>query len=159
MLSNMDINTTLKVLNDLAPAGFAIAFHVEFAAPSFLLQNYPKDWQAIYNRQGLMLKDPTVRWSSQNNGLIRWSALADDDPDNVFGQAAEHGLKFGAACGLESMGTRTLAGFARSDREPTAGEMGEFERLLYILHDASSVDAPDAASIRENLKKLSAIVA
>lgn len=158
MISQYDLDTSLKILRDLAPAGFAIALHVEYAVPSFLLQTYSKQWQDLYGTSGFAVKDPVVEWTTKHTGIVRWSDIQDLDTHGVFNRAADHGMAFGGACGVESLGTRTLAGFARSDREPTAGELGEFEHQITKMHEASSVKTLSSSTIRNELRKLSLLL-
>ena len=158
MTTQFNLDGSLKVLRELAPAGFAIALHLEFATPSFLLQTYPRQWQELYGTSGFAVKDPVVKWTTENIGIVRWSDIRHLDTHHVFDRAAEFGMVFGGACGVESLGTRTLAGFARSDREPTAGELGEFEHQITKLHEASSIETLSSSAVRIDLRKLSLLL-
>lgn len=110
---------TLKRMRTRSTAGFAIALHVKFTTPRYLLQAYSKDWLDLYSSEGLVMDDPTVRWAFSNTGTIRWSDLAKDDPAKVLAKAARFGLRYGVAISLVECGTRSMASFARNDREMT----------------------------------------
>ena len=70
----------LKRLRSRSPAGFAIALHIEFTTPRYLLQSYAKDWLDLYSSRSMVMQDPTVHWAFANTGSIRWSALNSLDP-------------------------------------------------------------------------------
>ncbi len=149
------ISAILKSLHDASPAGFAIALHVKFTAPRYLFQSYAKDWLDTYSRLGLVLHDPTVGWAFQNVGTTRWSDLAADDPRGVLEQAARHGLKFGTVIALVRNGSRTMASFARSDRESTDDEVAALKRDLEDLHDQTRTIEHLSPSVHETLKQMS----
>ena len=138
----------------LAPAGYALAFHIRFTAPTFLLQAYPKAWTTYYSLHALVMADPTVAWGFANDGWCRWSDLT-DDPSRVMERAAEHGLKFGIVCALETDGSRSFGSFARADREFMDEEIAELMALLTDLHVATrDVENLSSDSI-EALRKMS----
>lgn len=139
----MDRQTrTSEILSRLRaahPVGFAIALHVKFTAPQYLFQAYASDWIDLYTREGLVLRDPTVRWGFVNSGAIRWSALADPggDPEgaDVMRLAAEHGLAYGFTLANDAGGSRSIASFARPEREATEAEIEAAAAELATLHD------------------------
>lgn len=45
------IKAILESVEDLAPAGFAIAFHIRLTSPDFLFQTYPKNWIDTYSER------------------------------------------------------------------------------------------------------------
>ena len=51
----------LDRLAALGPGGHAMALHIDFTTPRYLLQSYSKGWAAHYAAQGLVMKDPAVR--------------------------------------------------------------------------------------------------
>ena len=73
----------------------------------------------------------------QNVGRMRWSELEAMDDAGVMEQAKDYGLMNGAAIAIVLLGSRSVAGFARADREYEAGEMLEMEDLLSQLHRAT----------------------
>ena len=131
------MTTRLEQAAEVATAGYALAFHIRFTAPTFLLQAYPKAWTTYYSVHALVMSDPTVAWGFTHEGACRWSDL-DDDPAHVMDRAAEHGLKYGIVCAVESAGSRSFGSFARTDREFTDAEMDRLLAVLAELHDSTS---------------------
>jgi len=131
------IAALLAQLDQRSPAGFAIALHVRFTRPTYLFQTYAKPWMDHYTEAGLVMHDPVVRWGLQNTGRLRWSDLTEIDDAAVFAQARDHGLMNGAGIAIVLSGSRTIAAFARADREYTDEELEEFEDLLTRLHQAT----------------------
>ncbi len=132
------IGESLGRLRDAHPAGFAIALHVKYSAPQYLFQAYDSEWIDTYTRHGMVLRDPTVRWGFANTGAIRWSKLVDPEgaPEGaeVLRLAAEHGLRYGFTLAVEEKGSRSIASFARPDREATDDEIARAEAELTELH-------------------------
>ena len=150
------ISALLTRLHAGSPAGFAIALHIRFTAPRYLFQSYAKDWIDTYSRDGLVLQDPAVRWGFVNDGAIRWSAL--EDPAGVLDRAAGHGLRFGAAIAFMRGGTRTMGGFARSDRELTDGEIAGLKATLEVLHDLTGTVEALAPEVHQKLKRMAIVL-
>ncbi len=127
--------------------------HVNFQTPRILFQSYDPEWSAIYSAEGLVLKDPVVIWGFQNVGMIRWSDVADLDTEGVMQRAAEYGLKFGANVSLINGGTKSICGFARSDREFNDEEIARAHTLIEELHELtaemSQVSEQDAAQLEK----------
>ncbi len=124
----------------LAPAGYYVALRVGFAFPIEERNEYPPEWVEIYTRNGLMLRDPVVRWVYENTGMIRWSQLRGQDTHRIFTMAARHGLRYGVAISYASQEPkeeRSYGSFARSDREFSPGEMLTLQGLLRRLHHAA----------------------
>ncbi|WP_291335699.1 autoinducer binding domain-containing protein [Albidovulum sp.] len=147
------ISTLLAKLHAASPAGFAIALHVRFTAPRYLFQSYAKEWLDTYSREGLVLHDPVVRWGFTHEGTIRWSAL--DDPAGVMDRAAAHGLRHGAVVAFVRDGSRTMAGFARGDRELTDDEIATLKRILEDLHDLTGTVETFSPDVHMTLKQMS----
>jgi LuxR family transcriptional regulator len=125
-----------------APAGFYLAVRVGFAFPEYEQNELPRSWVHCYTRDALMLYDPVTRWMYENTGHVRWSDIEIPDPRGVLAQAAQHGLRHGAAiCVLDPdrPGLRTFGSFARSDREFETAEMRALEEQLVLLHGQSEV--------------------
>ncbi|MEM6277695.1 MAG: autoinducer binding domain-containing protein [Pseudomonadota bacterium] len=142
----------LETLGETSPSGYAVGLHVRFTSPSYLFQTYPPAWNEFYSSQGLVMRDPTVTWGFANEGAVRWSALAGDDTAGVLSRAAEHGLIYGVAGSVLSGGSRTIAGFARADREFTDDEMSVLMSAVTKMHDLTadeqSVSREDRATIQ-----------
>jgi LuxR family transcriptional regulator len=120
----------------LAPAGYAVALHIRYMSPTYLLQDYPTSWKEYYSTNSLVLVDPTVAWGFSNEGSCRWSDLT-DDPSRVMSRAATHGLKYGIVCATELNGSRSFGSFARSEREFNQSEIVELTDIFKWLHSAT----------------------
>lgn len=138
MAQQAEIRDSLKKLKELAPSGFALAFHVRYTTPTFLFQTYPKAWLDFYSQNGLVLSDPTVAWGFENTGAARWSDLAASDSAGVLVKAAEFGLKFGTTCAIEDSPNRSIGSFARADREFSDAENDEMVDLMSKMHEATA---------------------
>lgn len=126
---------------DLSPAGFYLAVRVGFAFPELEHNALPLAWVHRYTHDGLMMYDPVIRWMYENAGRVRWSEIEIDDPRDVLGMAADHGLLHGAAvCVLDKTnpGLRTFGSFAREDREFDDDELAVLEIKVAELHAENS---------------------
>lgn len=145
----------LARIKALSPSGFAIAFHIRYTTPDFLFQTYSKDWLSIYSQEGLVMQDPIVGWSFANNGWIRWSDLENDDPAGVLERSAAFGMRYGIAMGVEEDGSRSVAGFARPDREYEEQEVDILLEEVRSLHLATLEAGRLSAAARDELKRMS----
>jgi len=127
-------NEILKRLHHNSPAGFAIGLHIQFTTPRYFFQAYSKDWFDTYTTEGYVMNDPIVHWGFANEGIRRWSALGLDDPLGVLSGASKFGMNFGLAAATFDKSSRSIAGFARSDREFTDLEATSILRDLKALH-------------------------
>jgi LuxR family transcriptional regulator len=150
-----EIRNSLEELHGLAPAGYAMAFHVKYTTPDFLFQNYSKDWNALYSQNGMVMKDPIVAWTFANNGWIRWSDLAKDDLAGVLEQAKKFDMNYGFACGIERLSSRSVLGFSRSDREFSDAEIEKIISIAETVHDTTARAGTLSPETREALRKLS----
>lgn len=154
--TQFQISETLGQLNALAPAGYALGFHIKYTTPKFMFQTYPKAWLDHYSSNGLIMNDPMVAWGFEQTGVQRWSGL--DDPAGVMTAAADYGMKFGVVIAAASGESRSIGGFAHPDREFTDAEVAKLEADVIAIHenttDASELD-PDTV---EHLKKMSIMV-
>ena len=123
----------LSDLDDRSPLGFAIALHIKYNAPTLLFQTFPEPWMEAYSRNGFVIRDPAVRWAFENTGFIRWRDLARDDPSGVMEQARLFGLTYGFTASIHNDSSRTLAGFARADRDYLDVEIYEIIEKLEDL--------------------------
>ena len=155
MGTKTSIAALLHELDDRSPSGCAIALHITFTAPKFMIQTYSKRWLDFYNAKGLLLNDPVVRWGFQNNGFARWSELEAIDPDGVMEHAKDFGLMNGVAMSVVSSKSRSIAGFARADRDYTDHEIGELTELLGRLHTETEDMNPENAADAQALADLS----
>ena len=150
-----DIRYHVARLRDRNPSGFAIAFHIRYTTPDFLFQTYAKGWRDIYSQQGLVMHDPVVRWGFDNTGWTRWSDLPYDDPKGVMEEARRYGLIYGIAAGIEEGGSRSVAGFARPEREYTDSEAREIVADATALHVATAVAGRLSPEAHGELRRMS----
>ncbi len=136
-MDETQIQRCLQDLQQIAPAGFAIALHIRFTTPTYLFQTYPKVWIDHYSRAGLVMQDPTVHWGFSNTGSITWTALASDDPADVIGQAADHGLRFGLTYATNASETLSVTSFAHADRDFDDHEAAKLQAGVDALHAAT----------------------
>lgn len=138
MTGQTKIAPLLAELQESAPAGFALAFHIRFTTPTFLFQTYADDWISYYSENGLVMSDPTVLWGFQNEGTCRWSDLEHLDPVGVLKKSREYGLNYGLTCAMEVNGSRSIGSFARSDREFSDAEGARTTEIVAELQDLSA---------------------
>lgn len=150
-----DIAAFLRDLDQRSPAGCAIGLHIRFTTPRYMFQSYPKRWMDHYSISGLMVNDPTVRWGMNNIGWIRWGDLERIDTHGVLDLAKNFGIMNGVTIALVIESSRSIASFARSDRDFETAEIAEIEPILVDLHRATASLDPLAAEDRLALKELS----
>ena len=136
------IDVELKNLARIATAGYFIGLHIRFTSPIFTFQTYDQRWIDHYTENGFVLRDPMTAWGFSRTGWIRWSDPALLDPFGLFKEAAKYGLTYGATVACGPIKSRTIASFARSDRELRDEEVATIERTVARLHDLS--EPPDA---------------
>ena len=134
----LTIDLGLARLGRYAPAGYALGLHVRFASAHIMVQTYDPAWIERYTANGHMLSDPVVLWGFANTGACRWSELGMADPNNIMSQAAEFGLHYGVAVATGPLNSRSIGGFARSDREFTDKEIEQIVATVEHLHVEST---------------------
>lgn len=139
----------LSALKGKSPNGFALAYQIRLTTPSFLFQTYPSDWNKYYSEMGLVMFDPTVLWGFENDGVIKWSELADLDEKDVLIAASKFGLNFGMTWAHGTGDSRSIGSFARGDRDFSQTEMEELARLAEELHHAT-LDLSPISSVDVN---------
>lgn len=137
MPQELTVSPLLSALDTLCPSGYAIALHIRFSTPTFLFQTYDRAWIDVYTRKGLVMQDPTVHWGFVNTGTETWENLKDSDDAGVLEQAAEFGLKYGFVLALENQESRSVASFAREDRNFTDEETNQIFRIMEKLHEVT----------------------
>ena len=123
--------------SSIATAGYYVALRIGFAYPVEERNELPPAWIEYYTRNGLMVRDPVVKWAYDNTGSARWSDMAAADSFGVLAKAKKFGLKYGAvvSCLLENpIGQRSFGTFARRDREFSDDEIALFGFHLKRLH-------------------------
>lgn len=131
------IDKELKELTKLAPRGYFIGLHIRFTSPLMTFQTYDQAWLDHYTENGYALRDPAIAWGFSATGAIRWSDPRLIDPFGLFREAAGYGLTFGATVACGPIKSRTIASFARGDREYEDSELDRIERAVIRLHDLS----------------------
>lgn len=127
----------LQELASLCPKGFALGMHMRFAGAKVILLTYPTAWVTIYDAEGLLPHDPTVRWAMANDGMIDWTDLSGDDPKQVMTRARAFGLCYGFTLSLTQNGSRSVLGTGRPDRPYSTPEKTRIRELVSALHDAT----------------------
>ncbi len=155
MESQKEISALLARLHGSNPSGFAIALHIRFTSPRYLLQSYAKEWIDLYSRKGLVMNDPTVHWGFANTGTIRWSQLKSEDEHGVMDLAAEYGNRFGVCVAIMEGGSRSIGSFTRADRELTNEEIASCEADLRTLHNLTQGVESLSPSVHATLKQMS----
>jgi LuxR family transcriptional regulator len=154
MQKRTNIANLVGQLGEESPAGFAVALHIAYATPTFLFQSYPPEWMEEYSARGLHLQDPTVAWGFSHTGAVRWSKLHDLDSAGVFRRARDFGLEYGVTLAVMTE-SRTVASFARSDREFTDDEIDQLSDLLHQLHDETGGRRELSSNDRDALRGMS----
>jgi LuxR family transcriptional regulator len=152
MSSRADINAGLGKLGRIAQTGYFVGLHIRFAAPLMQFQTYPESWSEFYSTNGYALRDPTIAWGFSTTGACRWSALPIPDPFNILREAANHGLTFGLTVSHGPISSRTIASFARSDRELTDGEIEDISVTIKRLHEITEPPASLTKAQKEALR-------
>ncbi len=137
MSKRPELNMLFRKLGAKAPAGFAAGLHIRFAAPLMGVNTYDPKWAEIYTVNAYALRDPMVAWGLSSEGRIRWSEIELPDPFDIWGQAAEFGIKFGIVVSCGPISSRSIVGVAREDREFTEDEMDELQQIILSLHQLS----------------------
>ncbi len=131
----LGIDRELHQLSLLAEAGYFIGLHIRFTSPLFTYQSYDQAWIDHYTENGYVLRDPMIGWGFSTTGTIRWSDTALLDPFGLFREAARYGLNFGATVACGPINSRSIASFARSDREFRDDEIAAIQSVVLRLHD------------------------
>jgi LuxR family transcriptional regulator len=148
------VDDDLEQLRQLAPAGYFIGLHIRFTSPLVIYQTYDRAWVDHYTARAYVLRDPATLWGMAQTGVIRWSDPAFADPHRILPEAATFGLRYGltVACGPAS--SRSIAGFARSDREFDANELDQIQTCVLGLHDRAALPADLTTAQLEALRCL-----
>lgn len=135
------MDADLEELGRLAPAGYFIGLHIRFTSPLMIYQTYDQRWVEHYTAKAYVLRDPATIWGMANTGVIRWSNPDFADPHRILPEAAGFGLRYGltVACGAAS--SRSIAGFARPDREFDAQEVRMVQTCFERMHDRFALPA------------------
>jgi len=149
------IVSNVEKLIEAAPAGFALAFHINFTTPRLMFQTYSADWIRFYSENGLVMSDPTVLWGFENDGTKKWSELAELDTAGVLVKAKEHGMAFGLTCAVTLDDSRTIGSFSRDDTEYSEDEVANLMEILQELHKETAKPDTLSPEIKQALDDLS----
>jgi len=133
----LGLDNELRKLEVLSPLGYGIGLHIRFLAPLVSVNTWPDDWQKHYSENVYGLRDPMVAWAFSKKGFCRWSDCPLPDPFGIIETANSFGLTYGATVSCGPLSSRTMAGFARTDREFYDSELEEIEKLVICLHAAT----------------------
>jgi len=147
-----DLLACLRNLQTIATAGFILALHVRFNAPTLMFRTYPDAWIDYYARNNLVLSDPSVAWGMANTGARRWSDMP--DTGDVLRQARAHGLSFGLTCSMADGPSRSLCGFAHDSRDFETAEVERLQDRAARLHAATAGHTHIAPQTAQVLKKM-----
>jgi len=127
--------------SSIATAGFYVALRIGFAFPLDERNEFPAGWVKYYTDNGLMLRDPVVRWAYENVGATRWSDLEPSDSFGVLDKAKQYGLSYGVVICCATPGPkkqRTYGTFSRDDREFSSDEVALLGARLRQLHESAT---------------------
>jgi LuxR family transcriptional regulator, quorum-sensing system regulator SdiA len=152
-ITRVGVAALLHGLDQRSPAGCAIGLHIRFTTPRYMFQSYAERWREQYTSSGLLFRDPTVRWGMNNVGWARWCDLEAIDSDGILERARDYGLTNGVTVALVTDGSRSIASFARSDREYETPEIVELEAIFHDLHlttaNPNALSDADRAALRD----------
>jgi LuxR family transcriptional regulator, quorum-sensing system regulator SdiA len=154
MSMNAGLDLELKKLGVLAPAGYFVGLHIRFTSPLLTFQTYDQAWIDHYTNNGYVLRDPMTAWGFSTTGHIRWSDERLMDPFGLFKEAATYGLRHGFTFSCGPISSRTIASFARSDREFHDSEIESMSATVLRLHDIT--EPPESLS-RSQIEALNCV--
>lgn len=137
MTIRQSIDAELRHVGRLATAGYFIGLNIRFTSPILTFHSFDRRWIDHYTENGYVLRDPVMAWALSRTGVIRWSDPALSDPFGLFGEAARFGLNYGATVSVGPIRSRTIASFARQDREFDDHEIAELQRSVERMHELS----------------------
>ncbi|MCU0800463.1 MAG: autoinducer binding domain-containing protein [Rhodobacteraceae bacterium] len=135
MSVKLGLDGALHKIGLLSPAGYSVGLHIRFTSPLMMFQTYDQAWLDHYTERGYVLRDPMVAWGFSKEGCVRWSDPVLLDPFKLFEEAAMYGLRFGATVACGPIKSRTIASFARNDREFADHELETLRDTVLRLHD------------------------
>lgn len=142
MSVKIGLEDELHRLGRLAPSGYFVGLHIRFTAPLFTFQTYDQRWLDHYTEKGYVLRDPMVAWGFSSTGTIRWSDPKLPDPFGLFAEAAQFGLRYGCTVSCGPIRSRTIASFARDDREYMDDEISAAAEIVQRMHEVT--EPPEA---------------
>lgn len=120
------------LLEDVAPAGFVMAFNCKFGA-EYYYSTFPQAWQDEYVQKKYLLLDPVMHWMRLQSGKTRWSEIRTPDIRDILGKARKYGLNYGAAIVISVDDKFSFLSVSRNDREFTDAEISLLEMQFIRL--------------------------
>lgn len=157
----------LARFREVAPAGFMNALHGSFGVATYFWTTYPQGFLDAYERAGMVIVDPTLRWARETPGWTDWTEFRPSDSTGIFDLADRFGMKHGIVSSVGrdahdgSIPTTgaSLGTFARHDRPFSAEEAQWLHDQLDVLHRETCPSRPLAEESRAFLQELSAVMA
>ena len=110
----------IAALHDMAPSGFIMGFNLTYQGPEHLFNAYPEAWRDIYQERNYFFSDPIARWTIEQEGWVRWSAVKKSALDMPFMHAAQQfGLNYGVAISRKTDLKRSFLTLAHPSKEFT----------------------------------------
>ncbi|EGU34060.1 autoinducer binding domain-containing protein [Vibrio scophthalmi] len=140
--SQEDLTVTLsKSAQALGFDNFAYGIRVKhpITSPKIeMVSSYSKQWNSIYQEQGLALQDPIVRMGLRSSHYINWQSLTDDKLE-FWQQARAHGVYRGWSKPTHlPEGSASLLSFSRGMEVISHAEM--MSKTPYLLWLTSVAD-------------------
>lgn len=154
MTEKTTIETRLRALGRMAPRGCCIQMHFRGTVPVLRYGSFDPRWCGHYRDAGYPLRDPLIAWGFAQAGMIRWSDPALPDPYDMLPEAARFGLRYGVTLSCGTLRSRSIASFARADREFSDPEVEALELRLERMHEATAEAASLTDAQREALRCL-----
>jgi len=154
MSTNTGLDYELRKLAFLSPGGYFVGLHIRFASPLISFQTYDQAWLDHYTQQAYALRDPTIAWGFSTVGVARWSEFNIPDVYGILAEAKSYNLVYGVTVSCGPISSRTIASFARADREFTNTELESLEQIVRRLHDIT--EPPDSLS-RSQIEALNCV--
>ena len=136
MSSTTELTRQFAKLRALAPL-YTAGLHIRYAAPLVYETTYDPKWLEHYTVNAYALRDPMIAWGLSTEGTTRWSEIELPDPFQIWRQAAEFGLNYGACISCGPVQSRSIVGVARADREFTDEEIAKVATVIRMLHEVS----------------------
>lgn len=156
MSSKAGVDLELHKLTLLAPAGYFVGLHIRYASPLMQFSTYNQDWLDHYTERAFALRDPTIAWGFSTEGSCRWSELTIPDPFGLFDEARDFGMTYGVSVSCGPVSSRTIASFARADREFEDSEIDKISHIVRRLHD---ITEPPESLTKAQIEALRCIAA
>ena len=137
MTVRLSLDAELRQLSHLANAGYSIGLHIRFTTPLISFNTFDSRWMEYYADKGFALRDPMVAWGFSDTGFIRWNDTALLDPFGILAHAIRHGLKFGCSVACGPIRSRSIASFARNDRQFSDQELEDMFEIVQRMHEIS----------------------